>query len=367
MESILLNKTTINTMTLTNRFIRSATAYEMATKKGEVTPGLTRVMVALAEGGIGLSITGHAYVSQVGQASPRQLGVYSDTLLPGLTQLVKAVHRVDGKILLQLAHAGVMARSQVTGMEPIGPSVLLGEKGPLCQELTLEKIENTVSAFRQGAIRASQAGFDGVELHAAHGWLLNQFLSPFYNKRTDVYGGNLANRVRILLETYQSIRDAVGTQFPVIIKLNSEDLLEDGFTVEEMLQVVMMLEDVGVDAIDLSGGTVLALTQGNPGASFSKTGPNDIYWYEAARRCKKHIGIPLILVGGIRSFDVAEDLVERGITDYIALSQPLIRESMLINRWKAGDRQSAQCISDNQCMGAQPEGKGRYCSHIQTL
>jgi 2,4-dienoyl-CoA reductase-like NADH-dependent reductase (Old Yellow Enzyme family) len=363
--SKLFETTTINTLTLANRFVRSATWEGMANEDGSVSPQLIDLMVKLAQGGVGLIITGFAYIRKDGHCGSWQLGNYSDNLLPGLSEMAEAVHKEEGKIVMQIVHGGVQSSPELIGMTPLGPSVIEGEKGPISQRMTLEDIREIVAAFGQAAARVKQAGFDGVQLHSAHGYLLSEFLSPFFNKRTDEYGGSIDNRARIVLEAYESVRKAVGDQFPVLIKMNSEDFLEGGLSVEDMLQAAAMLEQAGIDVIELSGGTTWALNRGNVNASFVRTQKQEAYYREAAKRFKETISVPLMLVGGIRSYEVAERLVEDGVADYIALCRPLIREPDLINRWKAGDTRKADCISDNACFGPAMEGKGIQCVHVK--
>jgi 2,4-dienoyl-CoA reductase-like NADH-dependent reductase (Old Yellow Enzyme family) len=237
--------------------------------------------------------------------------------------------------------------------------------------MTTEEVSATVRAFGQAAARAKEAGFDGVQLHAAHGYLLSEFLSPFFNKRDDEYGGSIDNRARIVLDAVRNVRAAVGDEFPVLVKINSTDMLEGGFTIEDMLQIAAMLESAGVDAIELSGGTSLALYLGNPNISWARVYPLDTadkeaYYREAAKLYREKILIPLMLVGGIRSFEVAEQLVEEGTTDYVSLCRPLIREPNLINRWEAGDTRRSECISDNGCIGALVAGEGAHCVHVDS-
>ncbi len=269
--SELFEETTINGMTLANRFVRSATWEGMANEDGSCTPRLTDFMAELARGGVGLIITGHTYVSRDGQAGIRQLGIYDDKLLPGLSEMTRAVHKSGGKIVMQLAHAGCHAASRLTDSEPAGPSVMEGKKGPLCREITREEIQETAKAFGEGAFRARKAGYDGVQIHGAHGYLLSQFLSPFYNKREDEYGGSIENRARIVLEVFRSVRTAVGDDFPVLIKINSEDFVEKGQTQEDMLETAAMLEKEGIDAMELSGGS----QRSEPGLSPVRRGRPD--------------------------------------------------------------------------------------------
>ncbi|MFX1520968.1 MAG: NADH:flavin oxidoreductase [Promethearchaeota archaeon] len=357
----LFETTTINGLTISNRFIRSATWMGMANQDNTVSPKLIDVMVELVKGGIGLLITGYATVRKDGISVPWQLGNYSDDHLTGLTKMVDAVHKARGTIVNQIAHGGVHTIPALSGAQPMGPSIIDGPEGPICKEMSKNDILEIVRAFGEAAARAKKAGFDGVQFHAAHGYGLSQFLSPFYNKRTDEYGGSIENRARIIMETYQSVRNAVGEQFPVLVKLNAADFLEGGLNTDDMLQVAKMLEEAGIDAIEISGGTIKAVLERNYNTSFSRTQKEEVYYREAAKRYKEKIDVPLILVGGIRSYEVAEQLVEEGTVDYIALCRPLIREPDLINRWMTGDTKKAGCISDNRCMGPAVEGKGAYC------
>ncbi len=354
-------------MTLANRFVRSATWEGMANEDLTVTSRLIDLMVELVEGGVGLIITGFACVTKDGIGPPRMIGCYSDAHIPGLTKMTEAVHEAGGKIMAQIAHGGAQGSTQQTGEQLLGPSVIpaIGGEGSACRAMTIGDIQRIIHAFGEAGRRAKQAGFDGVQLHGAHGYLLSEFLSPFFNKRTDEYGGSLENRARFVLECFQSVREAVGADYPVTIKLNSEDYLEDGLTMDEMLQVASMLETQGIDAIELSGGTSWAFRSGNPDASFARVEKTEVYYREAATRYKESINVPLILVGGIRSYEVAEELVSEGIADYIALCRPLIREPDLVNRWKSGDTWGAECISDNACMRVDTEEKGIHCVHLR--
>ncbi len=359
---ILFETTGINGMTLANRFVRSATWEGMAAEDGACTPRLAALFRRLAEGGVGLIITGLAYISRKSMAAPWQLGIDNEACLPGLKDLTDAVHGANGRIVVQIAHGGCYSAVQLTGEEALAPSGNESDLFPKCRAMTKAEIAEVVEAFAGSAALAKRAGFDGVQIHAAHGYLLSQFLSPFFNKREDEYGGGIENRARIVLETLKAVRSAVGKDYPVLIKINSEDFVENGLTVDEMLQVAAMLEQAGINAIEMSGGTVYAsgafsaIRQG----SFD-TPEKEVIYREAAVRFKEKIGVPLILVGAIRSFEVAESLVTEGVADYISLSRPFIREPALINRWKAGDLRKAACISDNACFGPLLKGEGLYC------
>ncbi|MBN1673218.1 MAG: NADH:flavin oxidoreductase [Kiritimatiellae bacterium] len=350
----LFDATSLNGLALKNRFVRSATWEGLADEDGRCSPALVACMRVLARGGVGLIISGHAYVGREGQASVRQLAVCDDAQIAGLSGMAGAVHAEGGKIVLQLAHAGGVAQADRTGFDAVGPSPMLRKGEPRCRAMTLAEIHGTAEAFGRAARRAREAGFDGVQLHAAHGYLLSQFLSPRTNQRTDEYGGSLTNRARLLLDALARIRQAAGPDFPLLIKINSDDEEPGGFTVDEMLVVVALLEQSGMNACELSGG--------NP----SKKGPIDspeqeAYFRAAAVRYKRTVHMPLILVGGIRSFEVAGALVRDGTADYVALCRPLIREPALIARWQAGDTKRAACISCNGCFKPGRKGEGVRC------
>jgi 2,4-dienoyl-CoA reductase-like NADH-dependent reductase (Old Yellow Enzyme family) len=359
--SKLFESTSINTLFLRNRLIRSATWEGLASPDGSVTQRLIDKSLQLVRGGIGLVITGHAFVSPEGRAGRLQLGAYSDTLLPGFIEMTGAIHDEGGRIVMQLAHSGLRAPAGSTGLAPIGPSPWEGPYGGVKEAMAAADMEATISSFADAASRAKQAGFDGVQIHAAHGYLISQFLSPHYNRRQDEYGGPIENRARFAVEILMAVRRAVGHDFPVLIKINAEDYLEDGFTVEDMVSTSRMLEDAGIDAVEMSGGT---FDSGSHNSSRpGKPGPAEpeAYYEAAARRFKKSVNIPLMLVGGIRTFETAEQLVGQGVADYICLSRPLIREPELAKRWMSGDRRPAACISDNGCFKPGFEGKGVYC------
>lgn len=352
--------TEINGMKLANRFVRSATWEGMAADDGAVTPGLIKIMADLAEGGVGLVISSHAYVAKAGQAGPWQLGVHADDLIPGLIKMTAAVHDRGGKIVMQLAHAGFHANGKLSGMKPVAPSANEGLAKFPREVLTEEGIQDVVEAFAEAGRRAMEAGFDGAQIHAAHGYLLSQFLSPIYNHRSDAYGGDIQNRAGILMAVLKAIRQSVGRDYPILIKLNCGDFMENGLDLADAVHVGEMLADAGIDAIELSGG----LTTGK------KTGPirmgihsleKEAYFQKEAAAFRKSVQVPLILVGGNRSFETAQRIVGDGLADYISMSRPFIREPGLINRWQSGDLTPSACLSDNKCFGPIRAGKGLYC------
>ena len=358
--SKLFETTEINGMQLANRFVRSATWEGMAAEDGACTTRLVELMAQLAAGGVGLIITGHAYIRLDGQAGPWQLGIYKDELINNLKEMTHAIHNNGGRIVLQIAHAGFFAKYKLTGQTPIAPSRMERLAKSPRREMTIEDIQDIVEAFVKAALRAKEADFDGVQLHAAHGYLLSQFLSPFFNKRRDLYGGSVENRARVLLEVLKGIRAAVGHEFPILIKMNSQDFLKGGLTLDESLKVGIMLQQGGIDGIELSGGTIVSGKLG-PSRSDIKSEEKKAYFKDAAKAFKEKINVPVILVGGIRLFQLAEQFIREEYADYISMSRPFIREPDLIKRWKSGDLRKAKCISDNQCFVSARTGDGIYC------
>jgi len=356
----LFSETEINGMVLSNRFVRSATWSAMAAEDGRCTSQLENLMVKLADGGTGLIITGHAYVRKDGQAGANQLGVYSDEHINGLRDMVKKVHDHGGKIVLQISHAGLFANQKLTGIIPIIPSVLEGIVRAPRREMDHGDMKDLIYAFEAAAMRARAAGFDGLQIHAAHGYLLSQFLSPTLNHRTDEYGGEIENRARFLLEVFQTIRSAVGTDYPIFVKLNCQDFVNGGLILDDSLQVGCMLADKGIDAIEISGG-LLASGKLGPIRRGITSEDHEAYFKDEAKEFKKRVSVPVILVGGIRSFEVAKGLVEQGVVDYVSMSRPFIREPDLINRWKSGDLSKSTCVSENSCLKAALSGSGIYC------
>lgn len=351
---------TIHTLTCKNRFVRAATWEGLATMEGNVTSALVERMATLARGGVGLIISSHAYVSPEGQGTPWQLSVSCDEQMVGLRQMSAAVHAHGAKIFLQLAHAGQFAEETLTGGAPCVVSKPRGTAEQRVKILSHEDIECLVACYANAAKRAQQSGFDGVEIHAAHGYLLSQFLSPAFNWREDQYGGTLENRTRIHRMIYRAIRQTVGSAFPLCIKMNCCDFIDGGLTPEDSLGAARIFAGAGFDALEVSGGIIRtgALSPSRPGINREE---KEAYFRDYAHQLKKEITLPVILVGGVRSFEVAENLVMSGVADALAMSRPLIREPDLVKRWQQGDRRKAACISDNLCFTPGFEGRGVSC------
>ncbi|HMK43261.1 MAG TPA: NADH:flavin oxidoreductase [Dissulfurispiraceae bacterium] len=358
----LFEPVTLNGMALANRFIRSATWEGLADEEGFATDNLKSMLVDLALGEVGLIMSSFTFISREGQSNAGQLAIYDDRFIPALQNITEAIHGVGGKVALQLVHGGCLANSEFTGVQPMGPNDCAENGVQTARAMTKTDIEHIILSYIDASVRARKAGFDAVQIHSAHGYLLSQFLSPALNERKDEYGGGLINRASLLLQVVEGVRTAVGSDYPLFVKLNSEDFMEGGLTKEDAIGVALLLQESSVDAIELSGGsrsaraTYMAARKGTP-----KTVKEEVYYQEAAKLYKQKISIPLMLVGGIRSYKIAEELIQNNRADFISFCRPLIREPHLIKRWREGDRRKAECISCNGCYGPAREGKGVAC------
>ena len=350
--SILFEAGSIAGLELKNRLVRSATAERMCDEDGRPEQAMIELYANLARGGVGLIITGHAFVHESGKAHPTMTAVHRDDLVPSLRALTEVVHQADGKVVMQINHAGRNTSEKVIGRTPVAPSPVSRVKGgPRPHELTEAEIEELVGAFGRAAGRAKAAGFDGVQLHGAHGYLINQFCSPASNWRRDRWGGSIARRLRFLEEVAAAARDEVGGDYPLLIKLGIQDSVRDGLTLDDGVEIVRHLADWGLDAVEISGG------MGATSARKDILRPEDeAYFLPQARRAREATDLPLILVGGMRSLAVMESILAEGTADFISMSRPLIREPDLPNQWREGRTEPAACISCNNCW----PGPGEY-------
>ncbi len=357
----LFEETWINGMHLKNRLIRSATWEGMADPEGRPTPDLVELYRELASGGVGLIVSGFAYVSPGGRPLPGAMGAHNDDLEPSCRSLVQAVHDNGGKICLQLGHAGGQTRGKLCGGVPRAPSATraaqYGSEEP--QALTAQEISGIIGDFAAAARRAKQWGFDAVQIHGAHGYLVNQFLSPLTNQRPDEYGGSMANRFRFPLEIYDAVRTEVGADYPVAIKLNASDNLEGGFALEESLVLARELCTRGIDLIEVSAGT--PASGGNGPVRMGINHPSkEAYNLSLARATKKAVSCPVAVVGGIRSLWTSRTLLRRDHLDYISMSRPFICEPALASRWRLpGEHSLSRCVSCNGCFKAALQGQLR--------
>jgi 2,4-dienoyl-CoA reductase-like NADH-dependent reductase (Old Yellow Enzyme family) len=341
----------MGSLEIPNRLVRSATWEGMALDNGAVTDALAKVTADLARGGVGLIITGYAYVSPEGLGLPRQTGAYSDVLVEPLRTMTDAVHEAGGLVALQVVHAGGQTRAEWIGRTPVGPSAMVSERFGEVQALTRDQISEIVHSFAAAAGRARRAGFDAVQLHAAHGYLINQFLSPNTNRRDDDYGGDITGRSRLCLEVYDAVRAEVGPDFPVFVKLNSEDCVEGGLELADAVEVSRRLSACGIDAIEVSGGVPAA---GRKSAARAVKNPDDEgYFLANARVIKKVVACPVLVVGGFRSRSTIEHALEE--IDAVSISRPFIRQPDLANLLRTGEVDTADCVSCGKCLAATME------------
>ncbi len=351
----------ISSLSLENRLIRSATWEGMCDERGYPTPKLIQHTSNLASGGVGLLISGYTYVNTLGKQLPGKMGLYSDESSDSMEKYTTAIHDAGGKICLQLVHAGGQTDKTNAGGTPVAPSSLELEQYPeRPDELSVSSIEEIIHDFGKSAERAKRYGFDAIQLHAAHGYLINQFLSPLTNKRKDSYGGNSKNRNRFLLETFMEVRAKVGRNFPILAKINCSDFVEGGITLDDSIFTASLLDDAGIDAIEISGGTTAAEDKG-PARQDIKTVDKEAYHLGFATEIKNSVSCPIIVVGGFRSTEIIEKDLNQHNMDYVSLSRPFIREPCLPNRWKDGDYAKAKCISCNGCFKPGLAEKGIRC------
>lgn len=336
---------------LKNRLVRSATYEKRCDVDGFVTDALIEFYEELSKGGVGLIITGNTLVHTSGNSGPQMICIHNDFYIDKLRLLADAIHRHDGKAIIQLVHGGRQCFPFLLGGEqPIAPSEVYDPSTKVTpRAMTNEEIWEIIEAFGYAATRAMYAGFDGVQIHGAHGYLVNEFLSPHTNRRNDYWGGDEERRFHFLEEVYKAVRKEVESDYPVLIKLNADDFVKGGLKPEESLRIAKKLERLGIDAIEVSGGMYESQLKHRAARFRILTQESEAYFRDASRLFKRELSVPVILVGGIRSRAVTEDILQAGDADLISISRPLIREPDLPNKFKEG-KEKADCISCNRCM-----------------
>ena len=358
--SILFTPVEIGPLLVPNRFVRSATHDYMADDEGYVTDAEVELYRDLAAGEVGLIITGHAFVQPSGKASPRQMAVHDDRFVEGLARIPAAVRAFPSRVFLQIAHAGRQTKPKLCGCVPVSPSPVYDPSSKvLPRELTGEEVRQLIADFVAAADRAKRAGFDGVQLHAAHGYLISSFLSPHTNRRTDEWGGPVANRARVLLEVLRGVKTVCGEDFPVIAKLNSTDFLERGLSLDDAVAIARILEAEGIDGLEVSGG----MAEAGRGSVWPGLRAEDEegYFVENAARIKRAVRTPVFGLGGIRTLAVAERIVRDGLVDLVSMSRPLIRDPFLVKRFREGRADKSECTSCNKCFNP----RGIRCAELK--
>ena len=310
----------IRRMELRNRIVMPPMVTRYASDDGCVTERTKNYYEARARSGVALIIVEATYIHRRGWAFANQLGISDDKFIPSMSELVQAVHRHGAKIAIQLHHGGREGNSKLSGMQPVSASPLPGLVGEVPKELTVDEIAEIIEAFAQAAIRAKKAGFDGVELHGAHGYLINQFLSPASNKRQDSYGGDARNRARFMVEVIRAVREVVGEDYPLWVRMDGKEYgIEEGITLADAQETARMAQSAGVDAIHVS--------------AWGPKAPNNLttatftpaVLEELAEGIKKVVTVPVIAVGRITP-EAGERLLEEGKADLIAIGKALLTD-----------------------------------------
>jgi 2,4-dienoyl-CoA reductase-like NADH-dependent reductase (Old Yellow Enzyme family) len=315
----LLTPLAFSGLTLRNRIVMPPMWSGQATPEGGVTGPIVEYHRRRAAAGCGLVIVEHSFVHARGRHTPTQLGVHSDEMIDGLSRLAAAVHAEGATVALQLAHAGSRGSSPVLGCKPVGPSAVRHPydlSGEVPGELAVPEIGEIVGAYGRAAERARAAGFDAVEIHAAHGFLLSQFLSPLTNRRGDGYGGSVENRARIHMEVLSEVRRHAGPRLPVFVRLGVHDETPGGLELEESRRVAVRLAENGADLIDVSGGL-----QGPRGVG---KGPGYFVPYAAA--IKASVSVPVIVTGGIKEPELADRIVREGKADLVGIGRAMLED-----------------------------------------
>lgn len=379
--SILFTPKRIGKVEIKNRFVRSPTGDKRADPDGKCNSALLQFYQELAEGGAGLIITGAAYVHPKGCGLPNMIGMHSDEVVDGYRKLADEVHARDAKIFVQIWHCGRHVTPTYRFGIPIAPSPVMDKiTGIVPQEMTEDDIGEAIECFGQASRRVQEAGFDGVQFHGAHGYLIHQFLSPYTNRRTDGWGGVLENRMRFVVQCYKRARALVGADFPIAIKMNAKDYIDEGITIESSKETAARISAIGFDAIEVSAGVRderhFNMSRGDiPRNYFGFKGKSpelrreilehlerirdEVKYEEAylrpfAKEFKKVIDVPLIMPGGLKHVAVMEDVIAQGDADFVGLCRPLIRDPDFPNKVRNRGLTESDCLFCNQCLIDKP-------------
>ena len=334
--SVLFEEMEIGSLRAKNRLVRAATYEALADDGGHMTPELTAIYEELADGGVGTIIVGYARVMRNEQPNPRMLGIYDDSFVPEFRALTDMAHAHGTAIVSQIVYGGSATKLQPPSRRILGPSAVANPKTGIVP------VEATVADLHAHALCGTADERDGVELHAAHGYLLSQFLSPLLNRRRDEYGGALRNRARFLVEVVDAVRLRVGATFPLIVKLNSSDGVEGGLTEDDSIEAAKLLAAHGASAIEVSGNWRNCRVRDFDGEPF---------FAAYAQRLARAIDVPVILTGGNRSFEAMDRLAveSEGRIAGFGLCRPLICEPRLAQRWRVDPQAKPRCVSCDKC------------------
>ncbi len=367
---------------LKNRIIRSATHEGMGDITGRPQKTLEDLYERLARGGVGAIISGITGIQQDGKNAANMTMIDRDDYVDDYKALVNIAHAHGVPIIMQIAHAGRQTYASVTGQTPVAPSAIKDKvfSDEVPQELTEDQIKEIINNFVNAIIRARKAGFDAVQLHAAHGYLLSQFLSPYMNVRNDRWGGNTEDRFRILAEIFRGAQKKVGN-YPLMVKLSASDKCDNGMRVDEAIRIAQYLQEAGCGAIEVSCGvaedglntvrtpevpveavltlnTAIRNMPAQKKEMFARMLPQKIQIHEPiinynvfeAEQIKNNVDIPVIVVGGIRKLTDIEEIIGRNKADFVSLCRPLIMEPDLVNKFQSGEQDESRCINCGFCL-----------------
>jgi 2,4-dienoyl-CoA reductase-like NADH-dependent reductase (Old Yellow Enzyme family) len=383
MTHAIFEHTSLAGIKLKNRIIRSATHEGMADEKGFPTEKLKKLYIRLAKGGVGAIITGYAAIQADGKSSAFAMTMIdNDDSIPAYREITNAVHEYDTPIIMQIAHCGRQTRSKSTGLRTVAPSAIrdafYNEDMP--KELSEDEINEIIDNFVSAIIRTRQAGFDGVQFHSAHGYLLSEFLSSHSNRRKDSWGGSTENKYRIIDEIFKKAKEQVG-DYPILVKMNAHDGRNNGMKIEEAVRIAQMLEKSGCAAIEVSCGVFedglytmrgeklpadaamkytfkyknlpgLVKTIAKPILKTFMKQPKPLLKYnlDAAIQIKKNVNIPVIVVGGINNMDDINYIIKRSNIDFVSMSRPFIIEPDIVSKFNKGTQTKSKCIMCNYCL-----------------
>lgn len=349
----LFELTKVRNIKLKNRIFRSALWMNMANKEGHITPQLYKVYEELSLGGVGMIITGYSMVDPRDRPNPGMMGIYSDSFIDDHKKLVNIVHSNCTPIAIQLAYGGSQTNHPKFKEAMLwGPSAIKNRTtGITPKEMTLEDIQHLVQMFTNAAVRAKKAGYDAVELHAAHGYLLSQFLTPYCNRRLDKYGGSIEKRSRIIVDVIKSIREAVGFDFAIMVKMNHDDYMDEGegLTLSNAIEVAKILENAGADLLEISGANETSGKGISPARTKINKPELQSYFLEPTQQIANAVSIPVILMGGNRNYARLQDILNKTDIKYFSMARPLLSEPDLVNKWKKNPEYKPLCVSCNGC------------------
>ena len=335
----------INAMQLENRFVRSATMDNMG-RDGMVTDAQLELYRDLCLGEVGLIISSGIFPSKSGWAGKGQLGAHTDATIPSLKKITDTVHKHHGRIAAQLLHGGWMANPEFIAQQPIGPSDLTyPASGVPIKGLTNDEVYEEIENFVQAGRRLIEAGFDAIQFHGAHSWLLSAFLSPATNHREDEFGGTPQNRANFILKIYQGIRNVAGPDYPIFIKLGLRDYHSQGKSLEEGLVQARLFETAGMDAIEISEGLE------EDRSHHIRQDAIKPYYLEECERARKLLKLPIILVGGMRELEDIEKVFDADLADAVSMCRPFVMDRYIVKKFHEGTATSSGCTSCNGCVG----------------